>query len=520
MGDQFSGEGFNVFMSGFLMGGLVQPVQRAFMQGVPSIYKYGLQEAGIGLATAKQKETFAEFRKTRDEMIEKIVDSYNKSWNEQAIDPSELFDVNRLNFMIQKEMAEKMKKSAYQQDFFGFKDAEDAAKFQQFFTMFETNGTRHFRDQLLGFLDMTDTELADAFPGVSNKDKKDGKLRKRINETIIQMDKMEENYNKLKDKYVNPFDENKFNRKTQEKEYINELVARAGYDHARYLYMFTNESFMSAVSRADGIYSKLEAEPLFAKMAASDITTLLDPESIEREIVILQEEIDAFEGASVKGAPTASSPKQEKITRLKAIQKIVTDKKNRFKNGTFKRNKALKDSLRNEFKNYVRFLAKEQGSFVNEDNIDAALVDIVDYYALDNRAKVYDKAIEFMNNPEKFAEMVERSQALSKNRLEGRAKEMKAALEKYTDITLANQLINDLAKDPVGAYADEAQMVLFLQTGNADFLIDFYDENGKVVEGVHDIKFKMIQSLINVYKSTKTDQTSEKDKMLMSRNPI
>ena len=39
-----------------------------------------------------------------------------------------------------------------------------------------------------------------------------------------------------------------------------------------------------------------------------------------------QEEIDAFEGASVEGAPTASSPKQEKITRLKAIQKIVTEK--------------------------------------------------------------------------------------------------------------------------------------------------------------------------------------------------
>ena len=128
MGDQFSSEGAGVFMSGFLMGGLVQPVQSVFMQGVPSIYKYGLQEAGIGLATKKQKETYAEFRKTKDEMIERIVDSYNKSWNSQAIDPSELFDVNRLNFMVQKEMAEKMKDSTYRQDFFGFKDAADNAK--------------------------------------------------------------------------------------------------------------------------------------------------------------------------------------------------------------------------------------------------------------------------------------------------------------------------------------------------------------------------------------------------------
>ena len=510
MGDQFSSEGAGVFMSGFLMGGLVQPVQSVFMQGVPSVYKYGLQEAGIGLATKKQKETYAEFRKTKDEMIERIVDSYNKSWNSQAIDPSELFDVNRLNFMVQKEMAEKMKDSTYRQDFFGFKDAADSAKFQQFYTMFETNGTQNFRNQLQGFLEMSDAEMIEAFPGVSKKDQKDGKLRQRINDTIIQMDKMEENYNKLKDKYVNPFDENKYNRKTQEKEYINELVNRAGYDHARYLYMFTNEGFMSAVERADGIYSKLQAEPLFQKMAASDITTLLDPASIEREIIILEQEIEAFEGTP-EGAATAASPKKEKINRLKAIQKIVNDPKNRFKNGTFKRNKALKDSLRSEFKNYVRFLAKNEGSFINEDNIDSALTDIVDYYALNNRAKVYDKAIEFMNNPEKFAEMVARSQALSKNRLDGRIKETKAALEKYTDIILANQLVNDLSKDPIGAYADEGQMALFLQTGDSRFLINFYDENGEIIKGVHDVKYKMIQRLIEVYNSTRSDQTTEKD---------
>ena len=63
------------------------------------------------------------------------------------------------------------------------------------------------------------------------------------------------------------------------------------------------------------------------------------------------------------------------------------------------------------------------------------------------------------------------------------------------------------------------------------FLIDFYDENGKVVEGVHDVKYKMIQSLINVYKSTSTDQTADEEitqeqkeeakrQMLMSKNLI
>ena len=39
MGDQLSGEGFGTFMSGFLMGGIVQGPQKLFFQGVPAIYE-------------------------------------------------------------------------------------------------------------------------------------------------------------------------------------------------------------------------------------------------------------------------------------------------------------------------------------------------------------------------------------------------------------------------------------------------------------------------------------------------
>ena len=39
IGSQFSEEGFDVFMSGFLMGGVVQGPQKLFFQGVPAIYQ-------------------------------------------------------------------------------------------------------------------------------------------------------------------------------------------------------------------------------------------------------------------------------------------------------------------------------------------------------------------------------------------------------------------------------------------------------------------------------------------------
>ncbi len=505
MGDQFSSEGAGVFLSGFLMGGLVQGPQKLFFQGIPSIYNYGLQEAGIGLATKSQKEAYAEYKTNRENMINKVVESYNKSWDAQAIDPSSLFDVNRLNFMIQKEAAENIKGAL---DIFNFVDSADRAKFQQYYTMFAGNGSQHFKDQLKGFLELTDEELAQAFPGVSNKDKKDGKLRGRINDMLVGIDKMEESYNLNKDKYKNPFNKNKFNPKTQQREYIREMLNEEAYEHVRYLYMFTNDGFTRALERADSIYTKLQSDPLFDKMSANDITNLLDEKSIQNEIDMLNLEIIATEGSD-KGIGESNKTKKEKIKRLKAIQKIITDPKNRFKNGTFKRNKLLKGKLRTEFRNYVRFMASAAGTFADESKIDAALEQIVDYGALKGRARVYDKAIQYMQNPEKFSEIQQRQYEVNKEIYNQRSKITEAMLKQYVSIVEANELINQLGK--MGVYPAISQTKMFLETGNVTFLQDFYDDNGKVVPEVHSVLFKQIQSHLNVYKETRAESTQPEE---------
>ena len=505
MGDQFSGQGAEVFLSGFLMGGLVSIPQKIFFQGVPSIYNYGLQQAGIGLATAGQKEAYTEYKKNREEMVDKVVKSYNKSWDTQAMDPSNLFDPNRLNFMVQKEMAEKMKSSSFQQDFFGFIDAKDSSKFQQYYTMFATGGSYNFKNQLKGYLELSDEELNNAFPGISTKEKNSGKLRERINSMITGIDKMETLYNKNKDKNPNPFNKNKYNRKTQEREYIREATNEYAFEHVRYLKMFTENGFNRALERADGIYTKLQSDPLFEGMEAKDLTVLLDSDSIDEEIRLLNLEIQATRDAD-QGLGETNKTKREKIKRLQAIKKIVNDPQNRFKNGTFKRNKLLKGKLRTEFQSYIRFMASQSNAFVNEDNIDAALEQIVDHGALKGRARVYDKAIEFLANPEKFTEIQERQYEINKRIYESRAEITEAAVKQHVAITEANELVNQLAKQ--GVYADQAQMMAFLQTGIVEVLTDFFDDNGPINPNIHTVKYGIVQRLLNTYKDTQEESTT------------
>jgi hypothetical protein len=506
MGDQFSAQGAGTFLSGFLMGGLVSGPQKLFFQGVPSIYNYGLQEAGIGLASKSQKEAYAEYKTNRENMINKVVESYNKSWDSQAIDPSSLFDINRLNFMVQKEAAENMKSAL---DIFNFVDNADRSKFQQYYTMFAGNGSQYFKDQLQGFLELTDEELSQAFPGVSNKDKKDGKLRGRINDMLVGIDKMEQSYNENKDKFKNPYNKNKFNPKTQQRQYIAELLNEEAYEHVRYLYMFTNDGFNRALERADSIYSKLQSDPLFDKMSANDITNLLDEKSIQVEIDMLQLEILATGEDKTQGIGETNKTKKEKIKRLKAIQKIINDPQNRFKNGTFKRNKLLKGKLRTEFRNYVRFMASAAGTFADESKIDAALEQIVDYGALKGRARVYDKAIQFMQNPEKFAEIQERAYEVNKEIYGQRAKITEAMVKQYVDIVEANELVNQLGK--MGVYAATSETQMFLQTGNAAFLQTFYDDNGRVQPEMHTVLYEQIQQRLSIYNQTRAEQLKEEN---------
>ena len=269
--------------------------------------------------------------------------------------------------------------------------------------------------------------------------------------------------------------------------------------------MFTENGFNRALERADGIYTKLQSDPLFEGMEAKDLTVLLDSDSIDEEIRLLNLEIQATRDAD-QGLGETNKTKREKIKRLQAIKKIVNDPQNRFKNGTFKRNKLLKGKLRTEFQSYIRFMASQSNAFVNEDNIDAALEQIVDHGALKGRARVYDKAIEFLANPEKFTEIQERQYEINKRIYESRAEITEAAVKQHVAINEANELVNQLAKQ--GVYADQAQMMAFLQTGIVEVLTDFFDDNGPINPNIHTVKYGIVQRLLNTYKDTQEESTT------------
>jgi len=483
---QFTAQGFDTFMSGFLMGGVVSGPQKIFFQGIPAIY-----------SRVSDPKAYAEHKANRKTFVDSIVKSYNEINDLNADDINSVFDQKKFEFLIQHQIANGKTEANIMASQFDFINESDYAKFQNIYNVMSTGGAHYFEQQMKDFMKLSDVELAEAFPS-SKKDVKSGKIRTRLQDMVNQIGKMEDNYTQLKDTFPNPFNESAFDISTQSMEYAEEKLKRLAWDHASYLAMFTRDGFERAVERSNSIFQTLSADPLFENMAASDITVLLDKDTIDKELGFLESEIENLKDD--KSQAGAVKEKKERKKRLLALRNILNDPKNLTKDGSFDRRKIGK--LKKDFHNYVRFMAKKAGSFVNQDAIDEALKLIVDHGALKGRAKVYDKTIEALANPKKFNEVFEKAEIEMKAFYKNREAIFRKSVNKYLDTEQQNALLNQIAaiEGAFGTPIPEVQEVIqFGLTNNVETLRTFYNEKG-LINTVNDpVAFNEINRLKNAY---------------------
>lgn len=508
VGSQFSAQGFETFMSGFLMGGIAQGPQKLFFQGVPSIYNYG----ALGFGTEKQKANLVEYKENKEKLIKGLVDSLNDVYEVTANNPMEsIFDTNKINHIIQSQASIDMLQAAFDQSNFDFVDAKDFSKFQAIYTVLNNNKSGEFRQQFEDYLKLTDVELIEAFPSFK-ADIKSGKIRTRLQDMITKVDQLEESYYTNKSKFNNPFDPNIY--KYGSREWNEEKIKQMSFEHARYLYMFTEDGFKRALERSQSIYDELAADPIVGKMAASDITVLLDENSLQKEIATLLSEIGTLDPKEAKDIIEA---KTAKLEGLSGILSVLYAEENLTKDGGFNRRKIGK--LTSAFEKYVQKLAKSNGTFADLDKVSNALKKIVDYRELKGRAIAYNKSIEYMNNPERFNEITQRSYDFFKNIYKNRVEVFRNSIKKYIGKIEINQFLNELAK--IEVYPDPEQVKEFMENGNIDVLQDFFTEKG-IVNPISDKDiYTQIQALILIYKSaveSKVTKDSTKEETKTKQN--
>jgi len=265
------------------MGGMIQGPQKLFFEGIPALYQ-----------SKFQKEKWNEYQKNKEDYIDLAVDNLNNVHNNQVDNPDKFMDFDKMNFVAQKQAAEEMMKSAYENDVYGFYNHKDDLKYRALYSVLgEYKMKGYFKDQLKDYLKLDDQMLAQAFPG-NQADIKNGKFRERIQDMIGQIDQHEEIVRKDMRQNKSPYDRTQFEEGTIE--WKRELLRERAWEHARFLKLFTRNKWKRAGERIQEIDKELESHPVLSKLAANDLIALSDVETLDREITLLKEDIKLTKG--------------------------------------------------------------------------------------------------------------------------------------------------------------------------------------------------------------------------------
>jgi hypothetical protein len=553
---QISGQGFETFMSGFLMGGLVQGPQKLVFNTLPNLY-----------SRFNDSEAYAKYKKDEEEYIEESINILNKMYN----DPETYFDQNRINAMLQKQASQDMFDSSYRGDVLSFYDQKDASIFHALYTAASLNRLGDFSKMFSDLSSMDNERLIEAMPEQSKEDIENGKTRERLNNMVKRSEEMRNSYEKLNDEIINPYDSSLF--KKNSREYIEEGIRSAAFNHSKMLAMFARNNFKRALERKNTIYTELSNDPIISNIAANEIDILLSMQSLISEINLLKGEIEVAKlnytyvneniGTDKKADEEVVESltveekirlreKQERLIILQDIFSVLTDPNNIDEDSYFsnseldkitdpvdrtkeksiqEKKKKIISKLRNDilstsaernyedefvaiysgtsnpfgefninnkekFKevvySYFQFIAKKDNVFINTDSLDIVIDKILDSKSLGTRSEILNKAISTILNPSNLIQLSERFQPRFKQMFEENKRLIADRLKKYIDVTKKNYWLNELSA--IGVYPEVNQLELYLKD-NGPIPQLYYTDTGILSED--DAQYDKVSNIIS-----------------------
>jgi predicted kinase len=522
-GMQSEAVSFETFMSGFLMGGLVQPFQTMMFEHMPNLYRY-----------TTDRKSYDEYAQRKKDYVKNVIEMYDEMWN----NPIDMLDINKLDALNQRQYNQLALLASYNNDVMSFKDYKDQAIFSHIYTMLRHNKAGDFKAHLQAFVNMNDVDLANAF---ENSDSKPAEIRKRFEKMIKKIDQVQENYIKFNDKYVNPFDYEQYEEGTNL--HAQEQIRWMAFEHAKMMFLFTKDTYERGVERMESILDKISANPAVTTMAANDIAALVGMSTEEgfKSAKGLQKEIDILtDEVAVAPVKTASKElkeqhknKKEKLKILKEYRDTFLENKNYEKSGTKKQKvkkedgsiveedvveysrrltKAGKERIKKVFIKYLNHIAKTTGGQIaDNDSINEAFEMIMDHTALKGRTADYYQASRILDNPTILNDIADRS-AVAINKIWKHHKKknvQRQKLTKFMDQQERGKIISELARKGIYTDVDDAQ--LFIKTGALP--ANWFSDENKINEITaldNPETYKTVQTVLRNY--AKQKQAEEKVK--------
>jgi hypothetical protein len=560
LGKQWSGQGLETFMSGFLMGSIAGGAQGALMGGFQKIQEF------------KNKDQFDQAKVQRQEHENAIINAVNSL----AKDGINYGQHNAERVATVKNLADEQDKAADNNNAYNFNNNKDELAAEHFHTL-ESNGKLGlFTEHLDDMLSLKDGELAEAY----NKPVAEAKqVRKRLNDLKDRAEQYSLDYKAVNDEFVNPHNPSMFNPKKNPELYNEVKMEYDAHNEAvkQLLFSITASKRVAGrmVSTFDDVVNSSpwlnvrQGAKALTNAAGADVSLLLDNFQRESETEALRDEIEALN----QGTPAQKAQakiKQEKLNLLEAwagslsnfnkeinsqtrslteAQKAANINKSKVREGAvikeagkdveYKVKKVIgntaivedkdgktlnidrdaavivKEStkaaiyeegdtlteamsmLEDSFNEYAKYLAKTKGGIIMDKELKKTFDKIKDFYILERDSQKFVQAINALNNPEYFKRYTDISKRSDAIRKEQYTANMLKSYNKFIKLMDDNKFLNDLFDIGVFIMPEDVETY---KTKPRD--VTFYDTVNKEIVKRDSDKYKKIITVIEKYEKS------------------
>lgn len=446
---QVSAQGFETFMSGFLMGGMIQPVTRA-----PSYIKNTYKKYG-------KPEEYQAQKQHKEEYINKTVNQLNELWNNtgKALQP----DLD--NLVAQDSYAKGMAEATANNDAKTYYDLKDASYYDHVHTALKMNRLDTFIERMEDQKNLTEEEVAGMGTGMSQQ-----QYFKHLDRAINNARGIQERYDTVNKRLKNPF-----------KPQLGpiEAINAKGWEEAQKKAVFMQYSFDRSLERMTSIMGAAQQDSELAKVPQNDFNTLFQTDTMDDELALLNSEVESLEGATGESAKlrTKKKKKHQLLAKFNERMKALKDD-----NGNIdlsdKKTKRAANTAKTAYKNYLKHLASVNKTYAFNEALDDSFEKMLDYYSLEHETGELNKAINTILDPGSFIKQASKEAKLAAMREENLPNEFRESLEAFIKAKETNDLMQLLYDE--GMYFDPSELDALIKEGDAPTAL-YYVETGKEV---------------------------------------
>jgi ADP-ribose pyrophosphatase YjhB (NUDIX family) len=508
---QVSPEGFEVFASGFLMGGPVNMVTTVGGSAIEQVKKF--RDPNYTQKRAAAMEELVKEQTIRNEVYD---------------DPFKYYDINLENAVTQTAYQEAMDNSKNDGDAKAFYDSAHAAETSHVLTILQSGQMDSMVQRMEDFSKMTPEEIKENFPNMENPEQ----YREKMDKIIARAKTLEADYKFIKNRFPAPPNPNSVSSNDPDSRRVADYNYIAWQNSVNQL-LFMRSSFANNAKRQNSIIQEAQQELTGTNINGADYVSLFDsPSGPGQQSTtlndLIRQKMQSIENLQVLDDATATPQSIELRDSEAAKLKTLMDYKAALMELNGLSNTAPDDvrlDVENKFKQaYSEVLTTlNGGQELLVDQVESSLEKLIDYTKLNAESIQVKAAVNYLMNPDNFTIHFSRNYDAVQMGHENRKAFLDEALKLYMDKMINNELLKLLFNEAG----------VFLTPGDVERLTKgslfpqkmYYTTNEKAEVAKTSSTWKKASSIINDYLKNVKDKPipeadSESEYSVRTRNKL